>query len=61
LLPLFPQADSPTVDDAPATTSTWKSFSIFMARSVHLVGRAPEPAVGDDRRVAPSEALRCPI
>jgi hypothetical protein len=28
---LLLQAASPTVDDAPMTTMTWKSFSIFMA------------------------------
>jgi hypothetical protein len=61
LLLLLLQADSPTVDDAPATTSTWKSFSIFMARSVHLGERARNLPPGMIARVAPSEALRCPI
>jgi hypothetical protein len=56
LLPLFPQADSPTVDDAPVTTSTWKSFSIFMGSN-----RRPAPAERLPPRVAPLEVLRCPI
>jgi hypothetical protein len=33
LVPLL-QAASPTVDDAPMTTIAWKSFSIFMKRTI---------------------------
>jgi hypothetical protein len=59
-LPLFPQATSPTVEEAPATTSTWKSFSIFMGSY-----RRPAKSSGGTRYRAivwrPPEALRCPI
>jgi hypothetical protein len=43
--PLSPllQETSPTVEDAPATTSTWKSFSIFMARERRPAREGREP------------------
>jgi hypothetical protein len=37
-LPLFPHAVSPTVEDAPATTRAWKSFSIFMMQTARFRG-----------------------
>ncbi len=39
------QATSPTVDDAPMTTMTWKSFSTFMKRTLR-----PMSELGPDRR-----------
>ncbi len=56
-LPLFPQASSPTVEDAPVTTSTWKSFSIFMPERVDPCGQVRNPVSCEG--LAASEALRC--
>jgi hypothetical protein len=43
-LPLFPQAASPAVVDAPVTTRTWKSFAMFIVDTQYapivLLGRA---------------------
>jgi hypothetical protein len=37
-LVLLLQAASPTVDDAPITTMTWKSFSMFMKQTILPIG-----------------------
>jgi hypothetical protein len=37
------QATSPTVDDAPMATMTWKSFSMFMTHDHTLVARNGNP------------------
>ena len=48
---LLPQAASPTVDDAPMTTMTWKSFSMFIKdicrshRKRYIGAPSPKPHV----------------
>ena len=39
VLELLLQAASPTVDDVPMTTMTWKSFSMFMRHTLPPIGR----------------------
>jgi hypothetical protein len=46
-LVLLLQAASPTVDDAPMATMTWKSFSMFMKHTVPLMDE-----LGTDRDVS---------
>jgi hypothetical protein len=58
-LSLLEQATSPTVEDAPATTSTWKSFSIFMADERRPAREGGEPMFARMAHLAPPEALRC--
>jgi len=50
LPPLFPQAASPAVVDAPVTTRTWKSFATFIVRTTiyidPLLGRLASDLIG---------------